>query len=110
PSHSASMSKVSDIAAIVARTGYTGEGGFELMSYSADATTMWQTFAAVEGVTPCGLASRDSPRLEAGMPLYGNELSRDITPVEAGMGVAFRKKTADFVGAEVLRQRLEAGP
>ena len=102
--------KVAGIDTIVARTGYTGEDGFELMIYNADATAMWQTFAAVEGVTPCGLASRDSLRLEAGMPLYGNELCRAITPVETGMGVAFRKKTADFVGAEVLRQRLEEGP
>src|SRR5699024_10778807 len=92
------------------RTGYTGEDGFELMIYNTDAPALWQAFTDGYGVTPCGLAARDSLRLEAGMPLYGNELSREITPVEAGMGVAFRKKTADFVGSEVLRQRLEEGP
>lgn len=108
--YAATQAKVAGIDTIVARTGYTGEDGFELMIYNADATALWETFAAVEGVTPCGLASRDSLRLEAGMPLYGNELSREITPVEAGMGMAFKKKTADFVGAEVLRQRFEEGP
>ena len=110
PYYAATMAKVADVDTIVARTGYTGEDGFELMIYNADATKLWQLFIDQDDVTPCGLASRDSLRLEAGMPLYGNELSRDITPVEAGMGVAFKKKTADFVGAEVLRQRLEEGP
>ena len=110
PYYAATMAKVADVDTIVARTGYTGEDGFELMIYNADATKLWQLFIDQDGVTPCGLASRDSLRLEAGMPLYGNELSRDITPVEAGMGVAFKKKTADFVGAEILRQRLEEGP
>ena len=110
PYYAATMAKVAGIDTIVARTGYTGEDGFELMIYNADAPALWQAFIDVDGVTPCGLASRDSLRLEAGMPLYGNELSREITPVEAGMGVAFRKKAADFVGSEVLRQRLEEGP
>ena len=110
PYYAATMAKVADVDTIVARTGYTGEDGFELMIYNADATKLWQLFIDQDGVTPCGLASRDSLRLEAGMPLYGNELSRDITPVEAGMCVAFKKNTADFVGAGVLRQRLEEGP
>src|SRR5699024_11722024 len=60
----------------LARTGYTGEDGFELMIYNADATKLWQLFSDHDDVTPCGLASRDSLRLEAGMPLYGNELSQ----------------------------------
>ncbi|MDK8305792.1 glycine cleavage system aminomethyltransferase GcvT [Corynebacterium imitans] len=84
----------------VARTGYTGEDGFELFCTREDAQKVWD--AVIDCGTPCGLASRDSLRLEASMPLYGNELSTEITPVEAGMGRAFAKKEADFVGKEAL--------
>ena len=88
---------------LLARTGYTGEDGFELYCDFADAAKLWD--ALVGETTPCGLASRDSLRLEASMPLYGNELSTEITPVEAGMGRAFAKKEADFVGKEALSGR-----
>ena len=64
---------------------------------------MWE--AVIGHGTPCGLAARDSLRLEASMPLYGHELTADITPVEAGMGRAFAKKEADFVGKEALTGR-----
>ena len=64
---------------------------------------MWD--AVIDHGTPCGLAARDSLRLEASMPLYGHELTADITPVEAGMGRAFAKKEADFVGKEALHGR-----
>lgn len=87
----------------VARTGYTGEDGFELFCTREDAQKVWD--AVIGCGTPCGLASRDSLRLEASMPLYGNELSTEITPVEAGMGRAFAKKEADFVGKEALSGR-----
>ena len=66
--------------------------------------------AVIGAGTPCGLAARDSLRLEASMPLYGHELTAEITPVEAGMGRASAKKEADFVGAEVIRKRAEEGP
>lgn len=88
---------------IVARTGYTGEDGFELYCSFEDAPKVWD--AVVDKGTPCGLAARDSLRLEASMPLYGQELTSDITPVEAGMGRAFAKKEADFVGKEALTGR-----
>lgn len=104
---------VDGVDALVCRTGYTGEDGFELIVDNADAAGLWQNLLKAgepAGLLPCGLAARDSLRLEAGMPLYGNELSRDITPVEAGMGRAFANKEADFVGAETIRQRLEEGP
>lgn len=84
----------------VARTGYTGEDGFELFSQWEDAQQVWD--AVIGAGTPCGLAARDSLRLEAAMPLYGHELTADITPVEAGMGRAFAKKEADFVGKDAL--------
>ena len=81
--------------------------------YNSDAPQLWEELlkaGAEYDLKPCGLAARDSLRLEAGMPLYGNELSRDITPVEAGMARAFAKKEADFVGSEVIRQRAAEGP
>ncbi|MEX3516289.1 glycine cleavage system aminomethyltransferase GcvT [Corynebacterium camporealensis] len=111
--YAATMAKVARTFAIVARTGYTGEDGFEIIVYNADAPALWEELlkAGEEyDLRPCGLAARDSLRLEAGMPLYGNELSRDITPVEAGMARAFAKKEADFVGADVMRKRAEEGP
>lgn len=87
----------------VARTGYTGEDGFELFCTSEDAQKVWD--AVIGSGTPCGLAARDSLRLEASMPLYGHELTAEITPVEAGMGRAFAKKEADFVGKDALLGR-----
>lgn len=111
--YAATMGKVAKKFAIIARTGYTGEDGFELIVYNSDAPELWNDLlkAGEEyGLLPCGLAARDSLRLEAGMPLYGNELSRDITPVEAGMARAFAKKEADFVGAEIMRERAKQGP
>lgn len=87
----------------VARTGYTGEDGFELFCTSEDAQKVWD--AVIGSGTPCGLAARDSLRLEASMPLYGHELTVEITPVEAGMGRAFAKKEADFVGKDALTGR-----
>lgn len=88
---------------LVARTGYTGEDGFEIYSSFDNAPAVWE--AVIGHGTPCGLAARDSLRLEASMPLYGHELTADITPVEAGMGRAFAKKEADFVGKEALTGR-----
>ncbi|MBC3185181.1 glycine cleavage system aminomethyltransferase GcvT [Corynebacterium sp. zg-331] len=91
---------------LVARTGYTGEDGFELFTPNATASTLWA--AAVEAgrphdLRPAGLAARDSLRLEAAMPLYGNELSVNITPIDAGLGVLIsKKKSGDFVGREAL--------
>ena len=91
------------VETFVARTGYTGEDGFELFCTSEDAQKVWD--AVIGSGTPCGLAARDSLRLEASMPLYGHELTAEITPVEAGMGRAFAKKEADFVGKDALTGR-----
>ena len=78
-----------DIHVTVARTGYTGEDGFELFVVPQDAAEVWNLALELgepHGLIPCGLAARDSLRLEAGMPLYGNELGRDTTPYDAGLG------------------------
>lgn len=99
---------------IVARTGYTGEDGFEIITPNEDVRDLWnQLFAREAGVavTPCGLASRDSLRLEAGMPLYGNELSTERTPFEAGMAriVSF-EKAEDFAGRAALEPLRDTTP
>ncbi|WP_288831348.1 glycine cleavage system aminomethyltransferase GcvT [uncultured Corynebacterium sp.] len=103
PYYSAAEMKLGSIDVVVARTGYTGEDGFELFASFADTPKVWE--AVIGSGTPCGLAARDSLRLEASMPLYGHELSAEITPVEAGMGRAFAKKDADFVGKAALAGR-----
>ncbi|GAA1948356.1 glycine cleavage system aminomethyltransferase GcvT [Agromyces allii] len=86
---------------LVARTGYTGEDGFELYVAPEHAPTLWAAIVETGGprVTLCGLASRDTLRLEAGMPLYGHELGRDILPVQAGLGrVVAHAKEGEFIG------------
>lgn len=94
----------------VARTGYTGEDGFELYLPNEPAEALWGALlsaGAPFGLVPAGLASRDTLRLEAGMPLYGHELGRDIRPAQAGLGrVVHFTKEGDFVG----RAAAEAGP
>ena len=77
-----------DVHAMVARTGYTGEDGFELFVVPADAVEVWRLALALgtpEGLIPCGLSARDTLRLEAGMPLYGHELTLATTPYDAGL-------------------------
>lgn len=95
---------------IVARTGYTGEDGFELFVPNEHAHAVWDAVYSTGKVVPCGLACRDTLRLEAGMPLYGNELSRELTPVDAGLGVLAATKTKDeFIGREPIVAAKEKG-
>ncbi|TAP43052.1 glycine cleavage system aminomethyltransferase GcvT [Arthrobacter sp. S39] len=98
---------------LLARTGYTGEDGFEIFVANDDAAALWQAIVAIadEGeLVPAGLASRDSLRLEAGMPLYGNELSLEGDPFAAGLGpVVALSKEGDFVGKAALAAKKEAG-
>ncbi|MEV7758706.1 glycine cleavage system aminomethyltransferase GcvT [Microbacterium sp. NPDC089180] len=89
----------------VARTGYTGEDGYELMIPTAQAAALWDAVLAAgadRGLVPCGLAARDTLRLEAGMPLYGHELSRDIVPAQAGLGRVVAVDKEAFVGKDGL--------
>jgi aminomethyltransferase len=98
----------------VARTGYTGEDGFEVFCRPEDAVHIWDALAAggaAAGLVPAGLAARDTLRLEAGMPLYGNELGPDVTPFEAGLGRVVKfDKPGEFVGREALAARAASGP
>jgi len=94
---------------LVARTGYTGEDGFELYLAPGLAPSLWEALRETGGsrVVPCGLASRDTLRLEAGMPLYGQELTASTLPAQAGLGrVVALSKEGDFVG----RAAIERGP
>jgi len=99
---------------LLARTGYTGEDGFELFTSPADAEPVWMALTRAgeaDGLVPAGLAARDTLRLEAGMPLYGNELGPDVTPFDAGLGrVVVFDKPGDFVGRAALAERAQAAP
>ncbi|MBK0422585.1 glycine cleavage system aminomethyltransferase GcvT [Leucobacter sp. CSA2] len=112
--YAAAPAQVAGLQVLLARTGYTGEDGFELYVPNAHAAELWAALLAAGepfGLIPAGLAARDSLRLEAGMPLYGNELSRETNPFEVGLGpiVSFAKPQ-DFVGREALERLKEAGP
>jgi aminomethyltransferase len=100
---------VAGAPAFAARTGYTGEDGFELIVPAANATTVWNALLE-RGVKPCGLASRDVLRVEAGLPLYGHELSDAINPIEAGLGwVCGKEKT--YIGSDPInKMRAEGAP
>ena len=95
--------------AVISRTGYTGEDGFELYVRPGDAPAIWRRLVEA-GATPAGLGARDTLRLEAGMCLYGNELDPETTPLEAGIGFAVHlDKEQGFVGREALREQIEEG-
>jgi len=99
---------------LLARTGYTGEDGFEVFTSPQDAEHVWSALAEAgqgAGLVPAGLAARDTLRLEAGMPLYGNELGPGITPFDAGLGrVVKLGKPGDFVGRDALAAASQAAP
>jgi aminomethyltransferase len=105
---------VAGIAALVGRTGYTGEDGFEIFVDVPNAVPVWDVLMEAgrsAGVVPVGLGARDTLRLEAGMPLYGNELGPDTTPFEAGLGrVVKLDKACDFVGKGALEKAAVHGP
>jgi aminomethyltransferase len=105
---------VAGIPALVARTGYTGEDGFEVFVDTARAGDLWDALIAAgrpHGLLPIGLGARDTLRLEAGMPLYGNELDRETNPFDAGLGrVVKLDKPDDFVGRAALEKVAAEGP
>jgi len=106
--------EVAGCAVMLARTGYTGEDGFELFARPGDAERLWAALTEAgsgAGLVPAGLAARDTLRLEAGMPLYGNELGPDVTPFDAGLGRVVKfGKPGDFVGRSALAERAQAAP
>jgi aminomethyltransferase len=109
----ASLTETSPIPSLVARTGYTGEDGFELFVPVSEGVVLWKNLLAA-GVKPCGLGSRDTLRLEMGYPLNGSDLSRERTPLEAGLGKFVSlddPEKPDFSGRKALKaQRLSGLP
>ncbi len=97
---------------VVSRTGYTGEDGFEVYCDPADAVELWDAIlkAGGDGICPVGLGARDSLRFEAKLPLYGHEISADISPLEARLGFFVKlDKEADFIGKEALKAQKAEG-
>jgi aminomethyltransferase len=98
---------------IVSATGYTGETGFEIYCESAGAVAIWESLLEAGekfGLKPAGLSARDTLRMEAGFCLYGNDLTEETTPLEAGLGWITKLKNTEFLGSAALRQQKESGP
>jgi aminomethyltransferase len=93
---------------IISRTGYTGEDGFEVYGSHDFTRKMWDMLMEA-GVTPCGLGCRDTLRFEVGLPLYGHELTADITPIEASLSMFARLEKPEFIGKEALAKQKEEG-
>ena len=103
---------VAGVPAMIARTGYTGEDGFELYTDAARIGEVWDALlakGAADGLVPVGLGARDTLRLEARMPLYGNELADDINPLEAGLGWVVALDKGPFVGRDAIAAMKAAG-
>jgi aminomethyltransferase len=105
---------VAGVPVLVARTGYTGEDGFELACGSADGRRLWDALLAAggtDGAVPCGLAARDTLRLEAGLPLHGHELGPELGPFETGFGrIVHLDGPRAFTGRDALERIAAAGP
>lgn len=99
--------KIGGVECFAPCSGYTGEDGFELICTDADAVTLWDALLAA-GVVACGLGSRDTLRVEAGLPLYGHELEEDMSPIAAGLGWVI-SKTKEFNGSKFINEAREKG-
>lgn len=99
---------VAGVRAVVSRTGYTGEDGFEIFTAWAEAQPVWDALVRA-GATPCGLGARDTLRLEAGYVLYGQDMDESTTPLEAGLGWTVKLEGREFVGAATLRRQRQEG-
>jgi aminomethyltransferase len=104
--------EVSGAPAIIARTGYTGEDGFEIYVPPAEGERIWNAVLDAgkdDGIVPCGLGARNTLRLEAAMSLYGHEINESITPLEAGLGWIVKLDKGDFIGRDVLAKQKSEG-
>src|SRR5688572_8666458 len=110
PYYHFTQGKVAGVQCFVSRTGYTGEDGFELYCRAGDAETLWHALVGAGRAEPVGLGARDTLRLEAGLPLYGNDIDDTTTPYEAGLGFIVKlDKGAPFTGLDVLKQQKLGG-
>lgn len=97
---------------LIARTGYTGEDGFEIMVDQADLTRVWDELLNLgkkDGLAPVGFGARDTLRLEAGMPLHGSDITAETTPLEAGLGWTLNLEKKEFVGKNILEEQKRKG-
>ena len=107
--------EVDGVPSIISRTGYTGEDGFEVYAAAEEGERLWNkmldagNYGSDEGVLPCGLAARNTLRLESGMALYGHEINEDTTLLEANLGWICKLNKGDFIGREPLAKQKEAG-
>lgn len=104
--------EVDGVSSIISRTGYTGEDGFEVYADASAAEQLWNKLMEAgqeEGILPCGLAARNTLRLESAMSLYGHELGEDISPLEANLGWICKLGKGEFVGREALLKQKESG-
>ena len=109
----AAEARVAGVPALVSRTGYTGEDGFELYLATERAETVWNRLLEVgrpHGLVPVGLGARDTLRLEKGLMLYGNDIDETTSPLEAGLGWIVKLAKGDFIGREALLAQKERGP
>ncbi|MEK4004104.1 glycine cleavage system aminomethyltransferase GcvT [Paenibacillus sp. FSL H3-0333] len=112
PFHFIEHAEICGVTVLLSRTGYTGEDGFELYAPADTAAALWNGLLAAgapHGLTPAGLGARDTLRFEAKLPLYGQELSADITPLEAGVQFFVKLDAGDFIGRDALLKQKEAG-
>ncbi|MDD3840153.1 MAG: glycine cleavage system aminomethyltransferase GcvT [Clostridia bacterium] len=103
---------IAGVDCIVSRSGYTGEDGFEIYAPAGYAQQLWRNIidsGTKHGLKPCGLGCRDTLRFEASLPLYGNEISKDITPLEAGLGIFVKLGKTDFIGKDALLEQKQKG-
>jgi aminomethyltransferase len=98
------------VPVLLARTGYTGEDGVEIVCSAADAVAVWRLLLSFPEVAPCGLGARDTLRLEMGYPLHGSDMDRSIDPLSAGLGWVVSAKKGDYVGRAAVEAIREAGP
>ncbi|MFS1512943.1 glycine cleavage system aminomethyltransferase GcvT [Chengkuizengella sp. SCS-71B] len=112
PFHFIQQAKVCGAEVLLSRTGYTGEDGFEIYCSSEDASKVWEGLlnsCEPEELTPVGLGARDTLRFEARLPLYGQELSKDITPLEASLGFFVKLDKGEFIGSKALTEQKQQG-
>jgi aminomethyltransferase len=104
--------KIAGVQCLVSRTGYTGEDGFEIYVSPDKAAYLWEKILETGGedITPIGLGARDTLRFEAKLPLYGQEMDKNITPLEAGLGYFVKLQDDDFIGKEALAKQKQANP
>lgn len=98
------------VPALIARTGYTGEDGCEILCHASHAAAVWRMLLSFPEVTPCGLGARDTLRLEMGYALHGNDIDRGVDPISAGLGWVVPRDKTGYVGADAIAAIRDRGP